>query len=60
LALFEKIYYGDPIFIVISNTIPMFQFTTWHASFLDFFIKLRRNTVTGKQVLISNDRKSVR
>jgi hypothetical protein len=38
----------------------MFQFTTWHPSFLDFFIKLRRKTGIGNQFLISNDRNSVR
>jgi hypothetical protein len=33
----------------------MFEFTTWHASFADFFIKLRHYTVIGKQLFISND-----
>jgi hypothetical protein len=25
----------------------MFEFTKWHTSFPDFFMKLRRNTATG-------------
>jgi len=28
----------------------MFEFTTWHTSLADFFIKLRRYTVIGKQL----------
>jgi hypothetical protein len=38
----------------------MFEFTTWHSSFADFFIKLRHYTVIGKQLLISNDWNRVR
>jgi hypothetical protein len=38
----------------------MFEFTTWHASLLDFFISLRHYTVIGKQLLLSNDRNRVR
>jgi hypothetical protein len=38
----------------------MFEFTTWHASFPDFFISLRHYTVIGKQFLLSNDRNRVR
>jgi hypothetical protein len=38
----------------------MFEFTTWHASFPDFFISLRHYTVIGKQLLLSNDRNKVR
>jgi hypothetical protein len=38
----------------------MFEFTTWHASFKDFFIQLRRNTVIWKQLLFANDRNRVR
>jgi hypothetical protein len=34
----------------------MFEFTTWHESFPDFFINLRHYTVIGKQLLLSNDR----
>jgi hypothetical protein len=34
----------------------MFEFSTWHASFPDFFISLRHNTVIEKQLLLSNDR----
>ncbi len=34
----------------------MFEFTTWHASFPDFFISLRHDTVIGNQLLLSNDR----
>jgi hypothetical protein len=37
----------------------MFEFTTWHASFPDFFISLRHYTVIGKQLLLSNDRNRV-
>ncbi len=35
-------------------------FTTWLASFPDFFIFLRCYTVIGKQLMISNDRNRVR
>jgi hypothetical protein len=38
----------------------MFEFTTWHASFLDFLIGLRHYTVIGKHLLLSNDRNRVR
>ncbi len=38
----------------------MFQFTTCHESFPDFLISLRHYTVIGKQLLLSNDRNSVR
>jgi hypothetical protein len=38
----------------------MFEFTTWHASFADFFSKLRRYTVIWKQLLFANDRNRVR
>jgi hypothetical protein len=38
----------------------MFEFTTWHASFKDFFIKLPRFTDIWKQLLISNDINRVR
>jgi hypothetical protein len=38
----------------------MFEFTTWHASFTDFFIQLRRNIVIWKQLLFANDRNRVR
>jgi hypothetical protein len=38
----------------------MFEFTTLHASFQDFFISLRHNTVIGKQLLHSNNRNKVR
>ncbi len=38
----------------------MFEFTTWHASFADFFLKLRRYTAIWKQLLFANDRKRVR
>jgi hypothetical protein len=38
----------------------MFEFTTWHAGFLDFLISLRHNTVIGKQLFISDDRNRVR
>jgi hypothetical protein len=38
----------------------MFELTTWHASFADFFLKLRHYTVIGKQLFISNDRNRVR
>ncbi len=37
----------------------MFEFTTWHASFADFFIKLQHYTVIGKQLFISKDRNRV-
>jgi hypothetical protein len=38
----------------------MFEFTTWHTSFADFFIKLRRYTAIGKQLLFANNRNRVR
>jgi hypothetical protein len=38
----------------------MFEFATWHASFTDFFIQLRRYTVIWKQLLFENDRNRVR
>ncbi len=38
----------------------MFEFTTWHSSFADFFIKLWHYTVIGKQLFILNDRNRVR
>jgi hypothetical protein len=38
----------------------MFEFTTWHASFTDFFRQLRQNTVIWKQLLFANDRNRVR
>ncbi len=38
----------------------MFEFTPWHASFTDFFIKLRHNTAIGKQLLFANNRNRVR
>ncbi len=37
----------------------MFEFTTWHASFTDFFIKLRHYTGIGKQLLFANNRNRV-
>ncbi len=43
-----------------KEPIAMFEFTTWHASFPDFFISLRHYTVIGKQLLLSNDRNRVR
>ncbi len=38
----------------------MFECTTWHASFTDFFIKLRRYTAIWKQLLFANYRNRVR
>jgi hypothetical protein len=38
----------------------MFEFTTWHANFLDFLISIRYYSVIGKQLLLSNDRNRVR
>jgi len=38
----------------------MFEFTTWHVSFLDFLISLRHQTAIGNQLFISNDRNRVR
>jgi hypothetical protein len=37
----------------------MFEFTTWHASFADFFIQLRRYAAIWKQLLFANDRNRV-
>jgi hypothetical protein len=36
-----------------KEPIAMFEFTTWHASFPDFFISLRHYTVIGKQLFLS-------
>jgi hypothetical protein len=41
--------------LTIHATFAIFEFTTWHASFTDFFIKLRRYTDIWKQLLIAND-----
>jgi hypothetical protein len=38
----------------------MFEFTTWHASFTDFFIQLLRYTAIWKQLFFANDRNRVR
>jgi hypothetical protein len=43
-----------------KEPIAMFEFTTWHASFADFFISLGHYTVIGKQLLISKDKNRVR
>ncbi len=43
-----------------KEPIAIFDFTKWHASFADFFIKLRRYTAIGKQLLISNNKNRVR
>jgi hypothetical protein len=40
-----------------QRILAMFEFTMWHASFLDFLISLRHCTVIGKQLFISNERK---
>ncbi len=45
---------------VVKKPIAMFEFTTWHASFTDFFIKLRSYTAIWKQLLFANDRNRVR
>jgi hypothetical protein len=39
---------------------PMFEFTTWHSSFLDFFIKPRRYTAIWKKLFISNEKNRLR
>ncbi len=62
LALFEKIYYGNPIFTVISNngedvrTIPMFQLSVW----CEKWVAVRRHSVIGNQLLFANNRNRVR
>jgi hypothetical protein len=48
------------IWSVDKEPIAMLKFTMWHASFADFFIQLRRNTVIWKQLLFANDRNRVR
>jgi hypothetical protein len=48
------------IWSVGKEPIAMFEFTTWLASFPDFFIILQCYTVIGKQLIISNDRNRVR
>ena len=63
LALFEKIYYGDPIFTVISNngedvhcTIPMLQLSVW----CEKCVAARHYSVIGNQLLFANNRNRVR
>ncbi len=60
IALFEKIYDGEPIFTVISNiredAIPLFQSRVW----CEKFIAARHIAVIWKQLLISNYRNMVR
>ncbi len=63
LALFEKIYYGDPIFTVISNngedvhcTIPIFQLSVW----CERWVAARHNRVIGNHLLFANNRNRVR
>ncbi len=72
--IFEKtVIIGFPSSIFSNNAIvasdiwsvgkeptAMFEFTTWHASFPDFFTSLRSFTDIGKQLLISNNRNRVR
>jgi hypothetical protein len=38
-----------------KEPIVVFEITTWHASFTDFFIKFRRYTAIWKQLLFAND-----
>jgi hypothetical protein len=51
---------ASDIWTVGKESIAMFEFTTWHTSLADFFKKLRRFTVIGKQLFIANDRNRVR
>jgi hypothetical protein len=48
------------IWSVGKEPIAMFEFTMWHASFTDFFIKLRHNPAIGKPFLFANNRNRVR
>ena len=45
---------------VSKSSIVMSEFTTWHASFTDFFIKLRRYTITRKRLLFAKKRNRFR
>ncbi len=48
------------IWSVGKEPIAMFEFTTWHTSFADFFIQLRCYTAIGKQLLFANNRNRIR
>jgi hypothetical protein len=48
------------VWSVGKEPIAMFEFTTWHASFTDFFIKLRRYTAIWNQLMFANGTNSVR
>ncbi len=48
------------IWSVGKEPTAMFEFSTWHASFVDFFKRLRHYTVIGNQLFISNNRNRVR
>ncbi len=59
IALFEKIYEGDPIFTVISNigeVIRLFKLSVW----CEKFVAAQHYAVIWKQLLIPNDRNRVR
>ncbi len=43
-----------------NSDVWIHHLASWHASFTDFFVKLRRYTDIGKQLFISNDRYRVR
>jgi hypothetical protein len=46
---------ASDIWSVGKEPIVVFEITTWHASFTDFFLKLRRYTAIWKQLLLAND-----
>jgi hypothetical protein len=49
INLFKKSYNSVRYLECRQRKIAMFEFTTWHASFTDFFIKLRSHTYIWKQ-----------
>jgi hypothetical protein len=56
INLFKYAAIPSDIWSVGTEPISTFEFM-WHASFTDFFIKLRRYNAIGKQLLISNEKK---
>ncbi len=61
INLFQiKLQFFAIFWSVGKEPIAMFEFTTWHASFTDFFIKLLRYTAIWKQLFFANDRNRVR
>jgi hypothetical protein len=60
LALFEKIYYGGPIFTDFSNIGEDIQYRCFKVYDGEKCVAARHYAVICKQLLISNDRNRVR